>query len=74
MYEADEYDKSLKKFETASLKTSTTLAALNFGQNFIFRYVRTEKREEKGCCLIIEIIVLGYIVIISHLALYRTVL
>ena len=47
MYEADEYDKSLKKFETASLKTSTTLAALNFGQNFIFRYVRTEKRERK---------------------------
>merc|ERR1719154_672032 len=35
-YEAQQYDKSLKKYETASLKTSTTLAALNFGQNFIF--------------------------------------
>jgi len=35
-YEAGQYDKSLKKFETASLKTSTSLAALNFGQNFIF--------------------------------------
>merc|ERR1719154_847177 len=35
-YEANVYDKSLKKYEAASLKTSTTLAALNFGQNLIF--------------------------------------
>jgi len=35
-YEAQQYDKSLQKYETASLKTSTSLAFLNFGQNFIF--------------------------------------
>lgn len=35
-YEADEYDKYLKKYEKASLKTSTSLALLNWGQNAIF--------------------------------------
>jgi len=35
-YEASQYDKSLKMYEDASLKTSTSLAALNFGQNAIF--------------------------------------
>jgi len=35
-YETKIYDQSLKKYETASLKTSTSLAFLNFGQNFIF--------------------------------------
>jgi len=35
-YEGDRYDRVLKKFEDASLKTTTSLAFLNFGQNFIF--------------------------------------
>ncbi|KAJ1522730.1 hypothetical protein ONE63_001890 [Megalurothrips usitatus] len=35
-FEANKYDKSLKKYEDASLKTSTSLALLNFGQNAIF--------------------------------------
>jgi len=35
-YEAKEYDKSLVKYEKASLKTSQSLALLNFGQNAIF--------------------------------------
>ena len=35
-YEAKEYDKSLVKYEQASLKTSFSLALLNFGQNLIF--------------------------------------
>ena len=35
-YEAQQYDKSLQKYETASLKTSTSLAFLNFGQGCIF--------------------------------------
>merc|ERR1719228_1363910 len=35
-YEADIYDKSLQKYDAASLKTSTSLALLNFGQNLIF--------------------------------------
>nr|CAD7412167.1 unnamed protein product [Timema poppensis] len=35
-YEADRYDEVLKKYEAASLKTSTSLALLNFGQNAIF--------------------------------------
>nr|XP_022899895.1 ATP-binding cassette sub-family B member 7, mitochondrial-like [Onthophagus taurus]XP_022918912.1 ATP-binding cassette sub-family B member 7, mitochondrial-like [Onthophagus taurus] len=35
-FEADRYDSVLKKYEDASLKTSTSLAALNFGQNAIF--------------------------------------
>merc|ERR1719483_525604 len=35
-YEAKIYDKSLQKYEAASLKTSTSLALLNFGQNLIF--------------------------------------
>lgn len=35
-YEADQYDKTLAKFEAASLKTTTSLAMLNFGQNAIF--------------------------------------
>lgn len=35
-YEADRYDEALQKYEAASLKTSTSLALLNFGQNAIF--------------------------------------
>ena len=35
-FEAQEYDKSLVQFEKASLKTSESLALLNFGQNAIF--------------------------------------
>nr|AHK05636.1 ATP-binding cassette transporter sub-family B member 7 [Tigriopus japonicus] len=35
-YEAKEYDKHLAVFEKASLKTSESLAMLNFGQNLIF--------------------------------------
>ncbi|KAG7199252.1 hypothetical protein KM043_018118 [Ampulex compressa] len=35
-FEAERYDESLKKYEDASLKTSTSLAMLNFGQNAIF--------------------------------------
>ena len=35
-FEATEYDKSLVLFEKASLKTSESLALLNFGQNAIF--------------------------------------
>ncbi|XP_065837576.1 iron-sulfur clusters transporter ABCB7, mitochondrial-like [Oscarella lobularis] len=35
-YEAEKYDSHLAKYERASLKTSTSLASLNFGQNFIF--------------------------------------
>lgn len=35
-YEAERYDKSLEKYEKASLKTSTSLALLNFGQSAIF--------------------------------------
>jgi ATP-binding cassette, subfamily B (MDR/TAP), member 7 len=36
-YEAQRYDEVLKKYEEASLKTSSSLAMLNFGQNAIFR-------------------------------------
>ncbi|XP_050432614.1 iron-sulfur clusters transporter ABCB7, mitochondrial isoform X2 [Adelges cooleyi] len=36
LYEADRYDRVLQKFEAASLKTSSSLALLNFGQNAIF--------------------------------------
>ena len=32
-----EYDKYLKQYEIASLKTNWSLAFLNFGQNLIFR-------------------------------------
>ncbi|XP_033227058.1 ATP-binding cassette sub-family B member 7, mitochondrial [Belonocnema kinseyi] len=35
-FEAEKYDASLKKYETASLKTNTSLAMLNFGQQAIF--------------------------------------
>lgn len=35
-YEAERYDRILQKYEGASLKTSTSLAMLNFGQNAIF--------------------------------------
>lgn len=35
-FEADRYNNVLKKYEQASLKTSTSLAMLNFGQNAIF--------------------------------------
>lgn len=36
LHEASNYDQVLKKYEEASLKTSTSLAMLNFGQNVIF--------------------------------------
>ncbi|XP_055686386.1 iron-sulfur clusters transporter ABCB7, mitochondrial isoform X2 [Lutzomyia longipalpis] len=35
-FEAQRYDSTLKKYEDASLKTSSSLAMLNFGQNAIF--------------------------------------
>lgn len=35
-YEAERYDGFLKSYESASLKTTTTLAMLNFGQSAIF--------------------------------------
>lgn len=35
-YEADRYDESLKRYEISSLKTASSLAMLNFGQNAIF--------------------------------------
>jgi ATP-binding cassette subfamily B (MDR/TAP) protein 7 len=35
-FETEQYDKSLKKYEDASLKIATSLAALNAGQNAIF--------------------------------------
>ena len=35
-YEAIQYNESLLKYESASLKTSESLAMLNFGQNAIF--------------------------------------
>ena len=35
-YEVDRYDEVLRKYQTASLKTTTSLAFLNFGQNMIF--------------------------------------
>lgn len=35
-YEADKYNAILQKYEAASLKTSSSLAVLNFGQNAIF--------------------------------------
>ncbi|XP_019395916.1 PREDICTED: ATP-binding cassette sub-family B member 7, mitochondrial [Crocodylus porosus] len=35
-YEAQQYDGFLKTYENASLKTTSTLALLNFGQNTIF--------------------------------------
>ena len=35
-FEAKEYDKSLLNYEKASMKTSRSLALLNFGQNVIF--------------------------------------
>eukprot|EP00043_Microstomoeca_roanoka_P020550 m.250932 g.250932 ORF g.250932 m.250932 type:complete len:758 (+) comp17181_c6_seq1:237-2510(+) len=35
VHEADRYDQSLKKFQSASLKTASSLAVLNFGQNAI---------------------------------------
>lgn len=36
IYEAQRYDNVLKNYEHASLKTSSSLAVLNFGQNAIF--------------------------------------
>ena len=35
-YEAEKYDVQLQKYEKASLKTTTSLALLNWGQNAIF--------------------------------------
>ena len=35
-YEAECYDKLLSKYEEAALKTTTSLAFLNWGQNAIF--------------------------------------
>ncbi|XP_075040531.1 iron-sulfur clusters transporter ABCB7, mitochondrial [Mixophyes fleayi] len=35
-YESERYDEFLKSYENASLKTTTTLALLNFGQSAIF--------------------------------------
>ena len=36
VYEAETYDKSLMQYEKAAIRTSETLAKLNFGQQVIF--------------------------------------
>lgn len=36
LYEADRYDKYLARYEKASMKTASSLALLNWGQNAIF--------------------------------------
>ncbi|GFO42147.1 Iron-sulfur clusters transporter atm1, mitochondrial [Plakobranchus ocellatus] len=36
LHEADKYDQHLKKYENASLKTTISLAMLNWGQNAVF--------------------------------------
>ena len=35
-YEMEEYDKHLRQYQSAALKTQSSLAALNFGQGAIF--------------------------------------
>nr|CAG4641532.1 EOG090X02PU [Eurycercus lamellatus] len=40
-YEGEQYDKSLQKYEAASLKTNSSLALLNFGQQAIFSVALT---------------------------------
>lgn len=40
-YETDQYDAQLKKYETAALKTASSLALLNAGQNAIFTAAMT---------------------------------
>jgi len=40
-FETEEYDKSLARYEEASLKTSSSLALLNFGQSTIFSVALT---------------------------------
>ena len=35
-FEADRYDASLQRYQAASVRTQTSLSALNFGQNFLF--------------------------------------
>ncbi|QCE03119.1 mitochondrial ABC transporter ATM [Vigna unguiculata] len=39
VYEADNYDKYLKRYEDDAPKTQQSLVVLNFGQNFIFSVV-----------------------------------
>ncbi len=36
IYEAEQYDKILVRYEEAALKTTTSLSLLNFGQNATF--------------------------------------
>lgn len=58
-YEADRYDEILQKYEKASLRTSASLATLNFGQSAIFSVALTgimimaAKEIARGiaCCL-----------------------
>ncbi|KAI9209343.1 transporter ATM1, mitochondrial precursor [Polychytrium aggregatum] len=40
-FEMKQYDSSLKKYEAAALKTTTSLAFLNAGQNFVFSVALT---------------------------------
>ena len=40
-FEAEQYDNLLKKYNDASLKTTTSLALLNFGQNAVFSIALT---------------------------------
>ena len=40
-FEADEYDKSLAKYESAALKTTTSLSVLSFGQSATFSVALT---------------------------------
>ena len=41
LYEAEEYDKILSKYESASLKTTTSLSVLSFTQSAVFSVALT---------------------------------
>lgn len=52
-FEAKEYNKCLKKYEEAAMKTSTSLALLNFGQNAIFRWVDPSTAARPYRCFVV---------------------
>lgn len=77
-HEAKEYDKYLKKYEGASLKTATSLALLNWGQNAIFSVALSammvlatkEILNGKVWCYIFFCFVLSWLVFLGLLFIY----
>ncbi|XP_002165906.2 iron-sulfur clusters transporter ABCB7, mitochondrial [Hydra vulgaris] len=72
-FETEQYDKLLQKYEEASIKTATSLAFLNFGQNLIFSTTLTAVMLMASQSIIQGTMTIGDLVMINGLLYQLTI-